>query len=165
MDNGNRVAAKLLEHGIQSHRATLTEFPSWPYDPLVNRYRLIYTFLGIALALVAVGAVVFAPSGGIAEIPEALESYSPAAESTVLRQIDIEIDLPVNYEIVLVVDGVTVPDAEIASVEQTGKFTWRPGPTTIIPEWSPGLHTVWVRWDTIAGLPDPGEWIWTFRVQ
>ncbi|MCP3998068.1 MAG: hypothetical protein GY722_23855 [bacterium] len=131
----------------------------------MNRYRLIYTFLGIALALVAVGAVVFAPSGGIAEVPEVLESYSPAAESTVLRQIDIEIDLPVNYEIVLVVDGVTVPEAEIVSVEQTGKFTWRPGPTTIIPEWSPGLHTVWVRWDRITGLPDPGEWIWTFRVQ
>ena len=131
----------------------------------MNRYRITYTLLGLALAAVAIGAVVFAPSGGLTEVPETLESYSPANEATVLRQIQVEIDLPVNYEIVLVVDGVTIPSAEINSTEQTGKFTWRPGETTIIPEWSVGLHTVWVRWDRTTGLPDPGEWIWTFRVQ
>ncbi len=133
--------------------------------PPVNRYRITYTLLGLALALVAVGAVVFAPSGGLTEIPEALESYSPADGATVLRQIEIEIDLPVNYEIVLVVDGVPIPDSEIDFTEETGKFTWRPSDTTIIPEWSVGFHSVWVRWDRVFGLPDPGEWIWNFRVQ
>jgi len=131
----------------------------------VNRYRLIYTFLGLALALVAIGAVVFAPSGTVSEPPEVVESYSPATGATVLRQIDVEIDLPVNYQIELVIDGVSIPDSEINVVEETGRFTWRPGSTTIIPEWTPGIHTVWVRWDRISGLPDPGEWIWTFRVQ
>lgn len=131
----------------------------------MNRYRLIYTFLGLALALVAIGAVVFAPSGQVNEPPEVLESYSPSAESTVLRQIDVEIDLPVNYQIELVVDGVSIPSDEIDVVEETGRFTWRPDSTTTIPEWTPGFHTVWVRWDRISGLPDPGEWIWTFRVQ
>jgi hypothetical protein len=131
----------------------------------VNRYRITYTLLGLALAVVAIGAVVFAPSGSLTDVPEALESYSPANEATVLRQIQVEIDLPVNYEIVLVVDGVTIPGSEIDVIEETGKFTWRPSDTTIIPEWSVGLHTVWVRWDRSSGLPDPGEWIWTFRVQ
>ncbi len=131
----------------------------------MNRYRITFTLLGLALAAVAIGAVVFAPSGRESTPPDVLESYSPADQSTVLRQIDIEIDLPVNYEIDLVIDGVAIPMDEITVTEETGKFNWRPGATTIIPEWSSGLHTVWVRWDRISGLPDPGEWIWTFRVQ
>ena len=131
----------------------------------MNRYRITFTFLGLALAAVAIGAVVFAPSGRQTEVPDTLESYSPSDRSTVLRQIAIEIDLPVNYRIDLVVDGVPIPNDEIRITPETGKFTWRPGPTTVIPEWTPGLHTVWVRWDRSSGLPDPGEWIWTFRVQ
>lgn len=131
----------------------------------MNRYRIIFTLLGLALAAVAIGAVVLAPSGRESNPPEILESYSPADGSTVLRQIGIQVDLPVNYSIVLVVDGVPIPAAEIDVTEETGKFAWRPGPTTIIPEWTPGIHTVWVRWDRVSGLPDPGEWIWSFRVQ
>ncbi len=131
----------------------------------MNRYRIIFTLLGLALAAVAIGAVILAPSGKESTPPDVLEGYAPADQSTVLRQIGIEIDLPVNYAIDLVVDGVAIPDAEINVMEETGKFTWRPGPTTIIPEWTPGIHTVWVRWDRVSGLPDPGEWIWSFRVQ
>ncbi len=131
----------------------------------MNRYRLTFTLLGLALAAVAIGAVVFAPSGTASDPPDTLESYSPEDNATVLRQIGIEIDLPVNYQIDLVVDGVAIPAEEIRVTEETGKFYWEPGDTTIIPEWSTGIHTVWVRWDRISGLPDPGEWIWSFRVQ
>lgn len=132
---------------------------------IVNRYRITYTLLGLALAAVAIGTVVFAPSGRPTDVPAVVESYSPTNESTVLRQIQVEIDLPVDYDIVMVVDGVTIPATEISEVPETGKFTWRPGDTTIIPEWSVGIHTVWVRWDRSRGLPDPGEWSWSFRVQ
>lgn len=131
----------------------------------MNRYRLIYTFLGLALAAIAIGAVVFAPSGGLTEVPEALEGYSPADGDTVLRQIKVEIDLPVGYDIVLVVDGVAIPASEIDRTPETGRFVWQPSETTIIPEWTVGFHTAWVRWDRDNGPPDPGEWIWTFRVQ
>mgnify|MGYP001814047530 FL=1 len=131
----------------------------------MNRYRITFTLLGLALAVVAVGAVVFAPSGRPDEVPEVVESYSPQNESTVLRQTRVQIDLPVDYGIDLVIDGVAIPDEEIDATPETGRFTWRPDETTIIPEWTPGFHTVWVRWDRISGLPDPGEWTWTFRVQ
>lgn len=131
----------------------------------MNRYRITFTLLGLALALVAVGAVVFAPSGRPDEVPDVVESYSPENESTVLRQTRVQIDLPVDYGIDLVIDGVAIPDEEIDATLETGRFTWRPDETTIIPEWTPGFHTVWVRWDRINGLPDPGEWTWTFRVQ
>ena len=167
MNYGNGIRAKLLKDGAESHHATVTD-SGWAhslYDPPVNRYRVTYTLLGLALAVVAIGTVIFAPSGALTEVPETLESYSPADGATVLHQIQVEIDLPVNYQIVLVVDGVTIPADEIGVIAQTGKFTWRPTDTTIIPDWSVGLHTVWVRWDRTVGLPDPGEWIWTFRVQ
>jgi hypothetical protein len=131
----------------------------------VNRHRLTYLLLGIALALVAIGAIVFAPSGKSVDLPDVLQGYSPKDNSTVLRQIGVEIDLPVDYAITLVVDGVTIPSDEIHFIPETGVFTWRPDSTTIIPEWTPGIHTVWVRWDRSTGLPDPGEWIWSFRVQ
>lgn len=163
MNNCDRVAAKLVEHRIESHRATL--LARRLMITLVNRHRLVLLFLGLALAVVTVGAIIFAPSGKSMDPPEAVEAYSPEANATVLRQIYVEIDLPVDYEITLVIDGVTIPSDEIQATEETGKFRWRPDETTIIPEWTPGLHTVWVRWDRVSGLPDPGEWIWTFRVQ
>ncbi|MDJ0923064.1 MAG: hypothetical protein QNJ77_00770 [Acidimicrobiia bacterium] len=131
----------------------------------MNRYRLTFTLLGLALAAVVIGAVVFAPSGRPDQVPEVVESYSPSNESTVLRQTEVQIDLPVDYGITLVIDGVAIPENEIIATPETGRFVWRPSDTTIIPEWSPGIHTVWVRWDRIAGLPDPGEWSWVFRVQ
>ena len=131
----------------------------------VNRYRLIYTVLGLALAAVAIGAVVFAPSGRPTAVPAVVEAYGPLDGTTVLRQIEVEIDLPVGYAITMVVDGVEIPATEITEVPETGRFSWRPTETTILPEWTPGLHTVWIRWDRVSGLPDPGEWIWTFRVQ
>jgi hypothetical protein len=131
----------------------------------VNRYRITFTLLGLALAAVAVGVVVLAPEGGPSEVPPIVESYSPADGSTVLRQINVEINLPVDYQVVMVVDGVTIPTSEIKETPETGRFSWEPSETTIIPEWSVGYHTVWVRWDRANGPPDPGEWSWTFRVQ
>lgn len=131
----------------------------------MNRHRVILILLGLALALVAIGAVALAPSGNPTDLPDVLEGYSPPDAATVLRQTEIEIDLPVDYEIVLVVDGVTIPDSEIVETPETGRFTWRPGDTTVIPEWTPGIHTVWVRWDRVSDVPDPGEWTWSFRIQ
>lgn len=131
----------------------------------MNRYRLTFTLLGLALAAVAIGAVVFAPTGQPNEPPSIVEGYSPANESTVLRQTGIQIDLPVNYSITLVIDGVGIPEDEIQVTPETGRFVWRPSGDTIIPEFNPGIHTVWARWDTVRGVPDPGEWSWSFRVQ
>lgn len=131
----------------------------------MNRYRIIFTLLGLALAAVAFAAIAFAPTGNPENVPSVVESYSPLNNATVLRQIDIDIDLPVNYEIQLVVDGITIPADEIDVIPETGMFSWRPDETTIIPEFTPGIHTVWVRWNRTTGLPDPGEWTWSFRVQ
>lgn len=131
----------------------------------MNRYRIILALLGLALATVVVGAIGFAPSGTPAVVPDAIEGFSPADGSTVLRQIAIELDFPVDYEIALRVDGIAIPADEIEFTAATGRYTWRPGPGKTVSELAPGIHTVRVRWDRTLGLPDPGEYQWSFRTQ
>jgi hypothetical protein len=51
-------------------------------------------------------------------------------------------------------------------IESTGVHRWQPSATSLIlTEWLPGPHEIRVVWDTIVGLPAPGEFTWSFRVQ
>jgi len=130
-----------------------------------TRYRLTFTALGIALAVVVAGAVIFAPSGSKPTLPDALESYSPEDGATVLRQTQLVIDLDPGYVIALEIDGFEIPAEEIDVVEANGRFTWTPGPGQSFEDWAPGFHTVDVSWQRATGLPQPGSLRWTFRVQ
>jgi hypothetical protein len=131
----------------------------------VTKYRLVY--VGLALALVAVVAVAWAfgsPPGRDIGLPEPLEAVSPIPGETALRQARLEVDLPVGYRVELFVDGRRVPESEVTRVAATGVYSWEPGPGRMLPIWSPGDHTVRITWDTESGLPDPGQFEWTFRV-
>lgn len=130
-----------------------------------TRYRIVLTLLGLVLAVIVIGAVVFMPSGRSPTLPDAVETYSPTDGATVQRQTGVIVDLEPGYELTLVVDDVPVPTDEISVVEATGVFTWEPGPDRAIEEWIPGLHVVAVTWDKATGLPDPGSLRWSFRVQ
>lgn len=130
-----------------------------------TRYRVILLTLGVALAAVVVFAVVLAPGGTATRLPAQIEQISPVDGAIVLRQLDLNVDMVVGYEIELAVDGISIPQAEVAFEPSTGTASWRPGPGSVIAEWTPGVHTVRITWDTVAGLPDPGEWTWSFRVQ
>lgn len=126
-------------------------------------YRWIY----LGLALVGVAAIAFGlafgDGGEPVELPQPLEAISPQPGDLVPRQTTVEIDLPVGYRAQIYVDGWLVQDAVF--VEGTGVYRWSPSPShPTIPEWTPGEHTIRVVWDTIVGLPDPGEFEWTFRV-
>ena len=126
-------------------------------------YRLIY----LGLALVAIAAIAFGiafnRSGDELLLPDQVEAISPRSGDLVPPQANIEIDLPVGYRADIYVDGWLVTDAVF--VEGTGVYRWAPSPQSpTIAEWEPGEHTVRVVWDKISGLPDPGEFEWTFRV-
>jgi len=84
----------------------------------------------------------------------------------VVRQTGIEIDLPVGYQLLdLIVDGVAVDLAEVSFTEATGDWRWYPGAGRTIEEWTAGDHQASIRWDRIAGgNPDPGGFVWTFRI-
>lgn len=130
-----------------------------------TRYRMTLAALGLALAAVIAGAVIFAPSGTNPTLPDALESYSPTDGAIVLRQTQVSIDLRPGFVISLTVDGVPIPAAEIDVIEANGQFTWTPGPEKTFTEWAPGFHTVEATWQRAVGLPEPGSLRWTFRVQ
>lgn len=130
-----------------------------------TKYRLIYTGLILAfIAVVALGLAFGSPPARDVGLPEPLEAVSPVPGETVIRQSRVEVDLPAGYQVEIFVDGVRVPDQEIVHVEATGVFSWEPGPGKLFPRWTPGEHTVRVTWDTASGVPDPGEFEWSFRV-
>ncbi|MGQ0848429.1 MAG: hypothetical protein ACT4OP_04820 [Actinomycetota bacterium] len=129
-------------------------------------YRLIYLGIGLtALAAIALGAA-FGGEGEPAPLPAPLESISPAPHESALAQALIEVDLATGFVAEIFVDGFPIPPSEVSFVEATGVHSWQPHPESVVfSAWTPGTHEVRVVWDTIAGLPQPGEYSWTFRVQ
>jgi hypothetical protein len=121
--------------------------------------------LGLAFAGVVIAAVLLLPSGRPVVLPPVVERISPGPDATVLRQVDLEVDILPEYELEIFVDGFRLPMGEIDFTEPVGLYVWRPGPGKAYEEWSPGGHSVLIRWDTRTGLPDRGELRWTFRVQ
>jgi hypothetical protein len=126
-------------------------------------YRLIYLGLGlVAIAAIAFG-IAFATEGDETSLPDPVEAVSPESGHLVPPQASIEVDLEVGYEAEIYVDGWLVPDATF--VEGTAVYRWAPSPASpTIVEWTSGEHTIRVVYDTIDGLPDPGEYSWSFRV-
>jgi len=126
-------------------------------------YRLLYIGLGLlAIAAIAFG-LLFNVEGEEEILPDALESVSPSPGDLVLLQATVEIDLKAGYKAVIYVDGWQVTDATY--VEGTAVHRWAPSPSNpTIDSWTPGEHTIFVEWDTIAGMPDPGSYEWSFRV-
>lgn len=130
----------------------------------VSRYRTIYVGLALLLvAVVALGIAFGSPEVPGAGRPPQIEAVSPKPGETVVRQTRIEVDLLAGYAMDLFVDGLLVPDEELFFVEGTGVYSWQPGANRFITELSPGQHEVIIRWRTLSGLPDEGEYSWTFR--
>lgn len=129
-------------------------------------YRLVYFGLGaLAVAVVAL-AIVFGGGGDPVELPDPVESIFPLPGDAVLMQAFVEVDMAVGYTVDIYVDGFLVPENEVNFVEATGVARWAPSPVSLYMDaWAPGEHTVRIVWDTVAGLPDRGEFTWTFRVQ
>ncbi len=140
-----------------------------------SSYRLIYFGLAAALlAVVLLGFVFGSPDNEAGDRPEVLEAIYPQPGSQVTNNDVFEVDVPPEYTVEMWVDfrgtgssnanWVQIPASEITLVEPTGLHSWRPGPNRIFESWPTGNQQVLVRWDTVVGLPDPGEYQWTFRV-
>lgn len=129
-----------------------------------TRYRLIYTLLGLAFAVLVVATILFAPRGEEARLPEAVERIAPGDGDLVFRNVVIVLDMKVGYRADLFVDGIAIPQSEVEFVEPLGTYRWEPGPGQVLTEWVPGLHVIDASWDTMTGLPDPGSLKWSFRV-
>ncbi len=130
------------------------------------RYRLIYLGLGLLLIAVVALGIAFSPQGMSPELPDPIEAVFPLPNDAALRQAFVEVDMAVGYAAVIYVDGFRVPDGEVSVIDSTGLYRWAPSPTgTYLTDWQPGIHTVLVEWNTIAGPADAGSFEWTFRIQ
>lgn len=99
-----------------------------------------------------------------------VESVTPEPGDLVPRQSLIEVDLTSGYggELWILMNASAgtwqrIPDSEVTFIEGTGVYTWTPGEGKVVEEWTSGEHTLKVVWNTLTGLPDLGEYEWSFR--
>lgn len=128
-------------------------------------YRNIYAGLGVALVAVVALTIALSPSGTTPELPGPVERVFPLPNDSVIRQTVIEVDLEVGYDLVLFVDGFRISPAEVAIQTGTNRHSWQPAPGRFLEVWDPGSHEIRIEWERTGGLPDPGSYSWTFRVQ
>jgi hypothetical protein len=129
-------------------------------------YRLVYIGIGLLILAAIIVGFVFGQSDEPDPLPAPIESLTPAPNDRTLTQTVLEIDLEPGYVAQVFVDGFPIPETELVFIESTGLHRWEPGPQSVVATaWSPGDHTIRIVWDTLAGLPSPGEFTWTFRVQ
>lgn len=126
-------------------------------------YRYIYIGLGLVLVAAVAFGIALGGGGDAVALPEPVQAIHPSPGDLVPFQTGIEVDLEIGYSADIYVDGWLVQDATF--VAGTGVYRWSPTPSNpTINEWTPGEHTIRVVYDTVNGLPDPGEFEWTFRV-
>ena len=105
-------------------------------------YRFIILLLTGLLALVITWGISFSQDNSEELVlPNSLENIYPLPYDQVPQQASLEIDLPVGYQLTLIVDNYIIPQSEIQYVEATGVYIWRPGPNKTFETWNPGKHT------------------------
>lgn len=128
-----------------------------------NTYRLIILSLtGLLIFTIYLGMSFYQQNNESFVLPTPLENIYPLPNDQVPQQVSLEIDLPVGYQLTLIVDNYIIPESEIQYVEATGVYIWKPRINATFEQWSPGSHLIRISWDTISGLPDYGEYEWTF---
>jgi hypothetical protein len=128
-------------------------------------YRVILLLLGLAFIAVVVGAVLFAPSGSGGGLEPPVERVEPADGSLMFGEPRVILDLEVGYLAHLTIDDIAIPDEQVIWTEATGLHVFEPGAGKAIEDWTPGFHVISAVWDRVSGLPGPGSFVWSFRIQ
>ncbi len=129
-------------------------------------YRVIYFGIGLVVVAVVILAVAFGGGNEPLPLPAPIEALTPHPNDVALSQAILEVDLEAGYLASIYVDGFLLPDNEVIYVEPTGVHRWQPSSqSVVVAEWTPGTHEVRIVWDSLGGLPSPGEFIWSFRIQ
>lgn len=146
-------------------RRRMSSPPPYSLDMNTTGYRVTYTLLGLALVAIIAGSILFIPSGNPETLPDAVETYAPRDGDIVVNPIRVLIDLQSNYEALFVIDGISIPQDQVDSIFETGRYQFTPGEGKVIERWTPGSHTVVASWIGGPGSVDKGTLVWTFEVQ
>ena len=130
-----------------------------------NTYRLIFLSLSLLLVLtISIGVNFYQDNDEPIELPNVIEGISPLPNYQVPQQTSLEINLPVDYAIVLIVNNYIIPLSEISVIPATGVHVWKPGPNKTFESWIPGEQNIQITWSKVVGLPDVGNFSWKFYI-
>jgi len=127
-------------------------------------YRIVYTLLGLGLAVVIGASILFLPSGDPESLPSAVENYSPKDLDIVTQPVTVLFDVKPGYAVTMTIDGIPIPLDQMDAIEATGRYQFDPGPGKVIERWAPGDHTVVATYVGGPGNVDSGTVVWTFSV-
>jgi len=130
-----------------------------------STYRLVLAGLGLTLVLVAAAGLLLIPDGRSQALPAPLEAIEPGRDDTVGAGAQIRVNIAAGYTLTLYLDGVRIPEGETTWIPTTGELGWGPGEGKLLERFSPGNHRLRVAWERTRGVPDPGEFSWSFRSQ
>lgn len=130
-----------------------------------STYRLVLASLGLSMVLVAAAGLVLIPDGRSPVVPAPLEAIEPGIDDTVGAGAQFRVDIATGYTLALYLDGVRIPEAETTWIPTTGELRWGPGESSFLERLTPGIHQLRAVWERTSGVPDPGEFSWSFRSQ
>ena len=127
---------------------------------------MIYIGLGLVVVATVALALAFGGSGDPVALPDSVEALGPGPGESALAQAILEVDLTPGLLAQIFIDGFPVPGSEVTFIEATGVHRWQPAANSLVfDRWAPGEHEIRIVWDSLTGLPQPGEFTWTFRTQ
>jgi hypothetical protein len=97
--------------------------------------------------------------------PSAVRTVSPEPASLQLRQTEIFVELQPTYRGALSVNGITIPDDQLAVIDGLNRYSFTPGEGREIDELPPGRTCAEVTFSLVTD-PDgePGRYRWCFNV-
>lgn len=138
--------------------------------PARRRRRVEPRHLAYVALLVVVGVCVYALTQHYSD-PDttvqggAVERVIPAAESKILQQDQVGIDLVTGYEAQLTVNGTPLPADEVTAMPELGQVAYQPGQGRTFEHWPAGRNCVVATfWPIATGPQQSDSRTWCFTV-
>lgn len=124
---------------------------------------IIIGALAIAAALFGTAIVVYLGNPRTTDLPVAIQEVSPAAQSTVLLQSDVVVDLAAGYTAEIDINGVPIPEDEINEVLALNQLRFSPGAGQTLERLFTEQNCVRVNyWLIVQGPQSVQTYTWCF---
>lgn len=128
-----------------------------------NRRFIVVGALAFAAIMFAIAILVYLGNPRSTDLPVAIQAVSPVAQSNVLAQSDVVVDLAVGYTGTIDINGVPIPAEEINEASALNQFRFQPGEGKVIERLFPDQNCVRVTyWQIAIGPADSQTYSWCF---
>ncbi len=124
---------------------------------------IIIGALAIAAALFGTAIVVYLGNPRTTDLPVAIQEVSPVAQSTVVLQSDVVVDLAAGYTAEIDINGVPIPEDEITEVLALNQIRFSPGAGKTLERLFTEQNCVRVNyWLIVQGPLNTQTYTWCF---